>query len=74
MWDFISPINLIRYLIVWRVNASLVHLPRYLPTELSAVLGRLIAERLPLPQAREWRKALAATSIRHSRNRSLTAP
>ena len=60
MWDFISPINLIRYLIVWRVNASLVHLPRYLPTELSAVLGRLIAERLPLPQAREWRKALAA--------------
>jgi hypothetical protein len=60
MWDFISPLNLIRYLIVWRVNASLAQLPRYLPTELSAVLGRLIAERLPLPQAREWRKALAA--------------
>jgi hypothetical protein len=60
MWDFISPINLIRYLIVWRVNGTLVQLPRYLPTALSQTLGALIAERLPAPRPREWRKALEA--------------
>jgi len=60
MWDFISPISLIRYLVVWRVNGSLVQLPRYLPLELSQVLATLIAERLPAPQAREWRKTLEA--------------
>ena len=56
MWDFISPVSLIRYLIVWRVNSIFVQLPRYLPTELSRVLGTLIAQRLPTEQAREWRK------------------
>ena len=60
MWDFISPINLIRYLIVWRVNGSLIQLPRYLPLALSQVLGTLIAERLPTQQTREWRKVLEA--------------
>lgn len=60
MWDFISPINLIRYLIVWRVNGSLAQLPRYLPLTLSRVLGTLIAERLPTAQTREWRKPLEA--------------
>ena len=60
MWDFIKPVNLIRYLIVWRVNGSLVQLPRYLPTALSQVLGTLIANRLPTQQTRDWRKALEA--------------
>lgn len=60
MWDFIKPVNLIRYLIVWRVNSSLVQLPRYLPTALSQVLGTLIANRLPTQQTRDWRKALEA--------------
>ncbi len=60
MWDFIKPISLIRYLIVWRVNATLVQLPRYLPFSLSYVLGTLIAERLPLAQKREWRPCLEA--------------
>ncbi len=60
MWDFIRPINLIRYLIVWRVNGTLVQLPRYLPAALSQVLGTLIAERLPTQQTREWRKTLEA--------------
>ena len=60
MWPFIKPIKLIRYLLVWRINSSLVQLPRWLPTELSLGLGTLIANRLPTRQARPWRKALAA--------------
>ncbi len=60
MLDFFSPINLIRYLIVWRVNGTMVQLPRYLPTALSQALGTLIAERLPTQQTREWRKTLDA--------------
>lgn len=59
MWDFINPVNLIRYLVVWQVNSSLVQLPRYLPTELSQTLGLLIANRLPTQPARDWRKAVA---------------
>ena len=60
MWPFISQVNLIRYLIVWRVNGSFVQLPRCLSVDISQTLGTLIAERLPTPQARPWRKALAA--------------
>lgn len=59
MWPFISPIDLIRYLFVWRVNSSLVRLPGCLSTELSLVLGTMIANRLPTREARPWRKALA---------------
>ena len=59
MWPFIKPINLIRYLVVLRVNSSLVRLPRCLSTELSLVLGTMIANRLPTREARPWRKALA---------------
>jgi hypothetical protein len=60
MWPFISPISLIRYLVVWRVNASLVWVPRYLAAEISQVLGTLIANRLPTQEAYRWRKTLAA--------------
>ena len=59
MWAFIKPVRLIRYLIVWRVNGSLVRLPRCLSAELSLFLGTTIANRLPTQQARPWRKALA---------------
>ena len=59
MWPFIKPIKLIRYLFVLRVNSSLVRLPRCLSTELSLVLGAIIANRLPTREARPWRKALA---------------
>jgi len=59
MWPFIKSIKFIRYLFVWRVNSSLVRLPRCLSTELSLVLGTIIANRLPTRQARPWRKALA---------------
>jgi hypothetical protein len=59
MWPFIKPIKVIRYLLVLRVNSSLVRLPRCLSTELSLVLGTMIANRLPTREARPWRKALA---------------
>lgn len=59
MCPFISPINLIRYLFVWRVNGSLVWLPGCLPAELSLVLGTIVADRLPTREARHWHKALA---------------
>ena len=55
-----NSIHLIRYLLVWRVNHSLIRLPSWLPVELSFVLGNIIAERLPTNQARPWRKALEA--------------
>ena len=59
MWPFIQPINLIRYLLVLRVNGPLARLPRYLPTELSIILGTVIAARLPTQEIRQWRKGLA---------------
>lgn len=59
MWAFIKPINLIRYLIIWRVNRTLVRLPRCTPAEFSLVLGTIIANRLPTREASPWRKALA---------------
>lgn len=59
MWPFISPISLIRYLFVWRVNGPLVWLPGSLSTEISRVLGTIIADRLPTREARDWHKALA---------------
>lgn len=60
MWSFTRPINLIRYLIVWRVNSSLAVLPRCLAPQISWVLGDLISNRLPTHEARDWRKALVA--------------
>ncbi len=59
MWPIISPISLIRYLVVWRVNRTLVRLPRCLAVEMSRVLGTLIAERLPTREAQPWRKAMS---------------
>lgn len=59
MWPFIQPISLIRYLIVWRVNTSLLWVPDELVTDFSRVLGNIIADRLPTRQARDWHKALA---------------
>ena len=53
------PISLLRYLIVWRVNSSLVSLPPCLPLELSLVIGTIIANRLATNEASPWRKALA---------------
>lgn len=53
------PLSLLRYLIVWKANSSLVALPRYFPVELSLVLGTIIANRLATQEAGPWRKTLA---------------
>ncbi len=59
MFPFTRPPSLLRYLLVWRVNGSLVWLPDCPAVEISRVLGTLIAERLPTRRAAPWRKALA---------------
>jgi hypothetical protein len=77
MLPFINQISLIRYLIVWRVNSSLVLLPRCLSTELSQALGTIIANRLPTQVAREWRRALDAwgdVTSATSQSKSLNGP
>jgi hypothetical protein len=51
--------NLNRYLIVCKVNTSMVWLPVFPSLEFSLILGTAIAERLPTVQARQWRKTLA---------------
>ncbi len=53
-------LNLIRYLVVWRINQPLAQPPDDLATALSTVLGALITERLPSTEAREWQKTRAA--------------
>jgi hypothetical protein len=58
MWSLSKPLNLIRYLIVWRVNSSLTRLPENLSADLSRTLGTIIADRLPTNEARPWHKAL----------------
>ncbi|MBI4769237.1 MAG: hypothetical protein HY784_02185 [Chloroflexi bacterium] len=58
MWTFLSSLDLIRYLILLRVNSPLVLMPGYLPAELSRVLGTTIANRLPTREAQAWHKAL----------------
>ncbi len=50
---------MLRYLIVWRVNAPLVWLAGCPAVEFSRTLGAMIADRLPTSEARHWRKALA---------------
>lgn len=60
MLSFINQITLIRYLIVWKVNSSLVKVPSCLSIELSQKLGTIIAGRLPTQEARVWRRSLSA--------------
>lgn len=51
-------INLLRYLIVWRVNSSLVRTPDSLAVDISYALGRTIINRLPTSDAKPWYKTL----------------
>ena len=59
MWPSRQPVNLIRYLFAWRVNGSLVRIPKHFSVELSRALGSRIAARVPPHEARQWQKALA---------------
>jgi len=62
MLSFLSRINLIRYLIVWRVNSSLAFFPRYLSIDISKVIGSIISQRIPTTEKKAWKKALAPLS------------
>jgi len=59
MFSFLNRINLIRYLVVWRVNSSLAFFPRYLSIDISRVIGSIIAQRLPSSEKTAWKKLLA---------------
>jgi hypothetical protein len=72
------PISLLRYLIAWKVNSSLVTLPEYLPLELSLVLGTIISNRLATQEAAPWRKAITALAEYHAqisdKNKNISTP
>lgn len=53
-------INLLRYLLLLRINQPLVVLPSALPVEIAYVLGTLITERLPTGRVKQWRKMQTA--------------
>ena len=74
MWPFATPISLIRYLIVWRGQSSLMRLPPVLSVAISETLGALIAERLDAYHARPWQKALAKTAELQHEGRFSDAP
>lgn len=74
MWISTAPISLIRYLVVWRIQSSLVRIPPCLPAAISTVLGTAIAERLPTQQARPWHKALSAAQQQAEKGRFAPAP
>lgn len=59
MLSCLNQINMIRYLIVWRVNSSLTYFPRYFSLDISQILGTIISRRLPTGEKRKWEKSLA---------------
>ncbi len=65
MLSFLKHIKLIRYLLVWKVNSSLVRLPDCLSLEISQVLGTIIAQSLPTKQASQWQKAMGSRNNTH---------
>lgn len=58
MWN--TRLSLIRYLFVLDVTASLVYLPRWPAIELTHLLREIIADQLPMTQARPWKKRINA--------------
>ena len=68
MLSFLKRINLIRYLIVWRVNSSLAYFPRYLPIDISNIIGTIISQRLPTKETSLWQKALEPLNKKQDEN------
>lgn len=52
-------IKLIRYLVAWKVNSSLVVQPECFAPELSYVLGSIISSRLSTQEGARWQKTMA---------------
>lgn len=53
------PVNLLRYLITWRVNSAFVWQPHCFSVDLALLLGSIISDRLATAEAGPWRKAMA---------------
>ena len=58
MWSLSKPIEMLRYLMVWRVNSSLARTTQDFSAEISRMIGAIIASRLPTSEAAAWRKSL----------------
>lgn len=55
---FMHSLKMLRYLIAWRVNTSLVRLPINFSAVLSKTLGNAIADLLSTKDSRQWRKSI----------------
>jgi len=75
MLSCLNQINLIRYLIVWRINSSLAFFPRFASLDISSVLGSIISQRLPTVDKNHWQKTLNPLNktIEQIKNKQLTA-
>lgn len=60
MWSSMNNVHLIRYLIMLRVNGTLIRRPTCLSAEISMVLGSLIAQHLPTTEQRPWQDCVTA--------------
>lgn len=56
---FFTQLNLIRYMIVCRINSPIAYFLNYPSFDLSIVLGHAIAERVSVSDARKWNKSLS---------------
>ena len=63
MLSCLNQINLVRYLIVWRVNSSLAYFPHYFSLDISKILGTIISRRLPTAEKRMWEKSLGPLNV-----------
>jgi len=63
MLPFLNQLNLIRYLIVWRVNSSVVFFPQYFSLDISRVIGTIIYNRLPTKDKKSWKKTLEKLNV-----------
>ncbi len=59
MSTFLENIHIVRYLMVWKVNSSVVRLPDFFPADISRTLGAIIAKRLPTKEKKLWLKSLS---------------
>lgn len=79
MSPFLLQVNLIRYLIGWRVNKSIVWLHDFPAVDTTRVLGEIIGRRLSTQAGGPWQKAVVPLEeyfqkIRKTKNSTLKPP
>lgn len=65
------PVNLLRYLITWRVNSAFVWQPHCFSVDLALMLGSIISDRLATAEAGPWRKAMTPLLHHHQQQQQL---